>query len=232
MRVGRTIDSPSFKEGVGFSVAELVSMGTSLGVVAVADQVAPDLLKTASKALSKVVFEPYLESIERALGTVCKLEECKVDVNEDRQKRAEKLAHTSIVFGSAWALSMVAKFATRRVMNHAFDIKDKPIAKTGNWFMDKIAFKVLHPDEWKIGAADELVHLGSLITVNTAAAKMTDEMIRTNTSILTKCGIPEKKAHEISSMAMIWELPNFLGLLAGLGVISHKHGHDWGQRNK
>jgi len=229
MRMSHLVDSNSFKETAGFTIAEFASMVTSLGVVGVADQIAPGSIRNVSKALSKTVIEPYLDKIESLMGRVCKLEECKVDPSQSRQQRAEQLAHTLIVFGAAWSLSMVAKFATRRAMNHAFGIKDKPIIPTGNWLKDKVLFRILHPDEWRIGLTDELVHYGSLIMLNTGAAPYTDEMIRANTNILKKMGMPEKKAHELSAMAMIWELPNFLGLLAGIGVISHKHGHDWGQ---
>ena len=55
-------------ETTSLAIAELVSMGVSLGVVGVADQVAPEAVKACSKALAKVVFEPYLEYIEGGLG--------------------------------------------------------------------------------------------------------------------------------------------------------------------
>lgn len=229
MRMSHLVDSHSFRETVGFTIAEFASMTMSLGVVGIADQIAPGSLRSASKVLSKVVIEPYLDSIESLMSRFCKLEECKVDNSQSREVRAEKLAHTLIVFSTAWSLSMVAKFAARRGMNHVLRVKDKPIIPTGNWLKDKVLFKVLHPDEWRLGLVDEGIHYGSLILLNTKAAPYTDELIKANTNILKKMGVPEKKAHELSSMAMIWELPNFLGLLAGIGVISHKHGHDWGQ---
>src|SRR4051812_24531980 len=77
------------KEAGGLFVAEGVSMGISLGVVAVADQIAPNMLENASKALSKVVVEPYIESIENSLKRVCKLEECQPDYAKPRAERAE-----------------------------------------------------------------------------------------------------------------------------------------------
>jgi hypothetical protein len=40
-------------ESGGFAVAEFVSMATSLGVVGIADQVAPGLIKSASQVVAK-----------------------------------------------------------------------------------------------------------------------------------------------------------------------------------
>lgn len=228
IRMSNLVKSPSFLESGSFGVAEIISMGVSLGVVGVADQVAPNLLKTASKAVSKAVVEPYLDFIESAMTRFCKLEECKIDKEKPREERAQELSHTLVVFGAAWAFSMAAKLTTRRVLT------GKMVAHNVN-----SPHYIPHPDdkkifgvtkhEWKLFGVDEGIHYGSLILLNTGMAKYTDELIKASTNILHKCGLSEKKAHELSSMAMIWELPNFLGLLGGLGVISHRHNHDWGQ---
>ena len=55
-------------------------------------------------------------------------------------------------------------------------------------------------------------------------AKHTDELIRTASGALQKTmGWNKEKADRVSSMAMIWEMPNILGWLAGLGVIGRRH---------
>ncbi len=231
IRVANFVDSNSFRQSAGFTGAEFVSMGVSLGVVGVADQIAPHALEKASKALSKAVIEPYLDSIEGTLNRLCKLEECKVDTSKSREERAERLAHTTIVFSAAWVISMAAKIATRRVLTQKIPAHDPDGAHYRPHPDDKKVFK-MSKHEWKLLGADEGVHYGSLLLLNTSAAKVTDELIKTSTNILTKCGMPEKKAHELSSMAMIWELPNLLGWGAGVGVISHYNEHDWGQKAK
>jgi hypothetical protein len=202
------------KESAGLGVAEITSSAVSLGVIGIADQIAPGLVNGATKAISKVVVEPYLETIEKVMGTVCRLEECKPDKTKSRQERAEQLAHSIVLFSAAFVPSFLVKVAVRRGINQACGMGD-------------------HHPWWKVWKAnthdkkvvlwDEGVHIGSLILLNTGVAKYTDDLIRSSTSILTKTGISQKKAHEIASMAMIWELPNIMGLMAGTGVIAHKH---------
>ena len=200
-------------ESFGFAVAETVSMSTSLGVVGIADQVAPGLLKGASKVVSKVCIEPFLDTIEGTLSTVCRLKECQPDMTKTREERAESLAKTLIVFSSAWATSMAAKVLTRRLMNDWAGIKEnKPLPG-----------QILSTNEKKIFLADEGIHYGMIAIMNTIGAPVTDEMINSTANILNKCGVPEKKAHEVASMAVVWELPNLMGMVAGIGAIAHNH---------
>jgi hypothetical protein len=228
MRVAGFVDSPSFKESGAFVAAEGVSMITSLGVVAVLDQVASKPLKSASKFLSKTIIEPHIETLESIIGRLCKLDECKVDESKSKSERAERLAHITIVFSAAWAISMAFKMVTRHLLTKDIPEHNPHSAKYRPHPDDK-KFLGMSRHEWKLWGADEAVHYGSLLLLNTGAAKLTDEMIRTNTRILTKCGLSEQKAHELSSMAWIWEFPNVLGAAAGIGVISKYNNHNWGQ---
>ncbi len=212
-------------ETAGFIPAELVSMGVSLGVVAFADTVAPNLVKSVSQTVSKVVFEPYLEYIEGGLGKVCKLDECQVDKNQSREERAEQLAKTTLVFAAAWAVSMIAKIQTRKFLNDKTGISEKPIAGAKWW-----EFWKMTRHEQIIFGMDEGVHYGSFLLMNTIGAPVTDEMIRATTNVLVKCGVPEKKAHEIAAMGVVWELPNALGLVAGIGGIAGIHHQQWDQK--
>jgi hypothetical protein len=202
-------------ESFGLGIAELVSMGVSLGVVGIADDVAPSVLKHSSRMVGKIL-EPYLENIERGLQKVCKLEECKPDLNQSREKRAETLAHTILVFSAAWAISMAAKLGTRVGMNSLLKVSGAP--KTGNWFQRHLMPK---KHDLKVVAWDESVHIGSLLFMNTAAAKYTDDMIVTTTDMLQRWGMSEKRAKNLASMGIIWELPNALGWFAGVGAIAH-----------
>lgn len=208
-------------ESLGFTVAEGVSMGTALGVVAVADQVLPPaLLDASSKLLARIVIQPLLDPIEAGLGKVCKLKECQRDTSISRQERAEQLAKTLIVFGLSYVASFAAKLHTRRMMNKTFDIPTDALPHTKPWELWKLSRR-----EGFILGADEGVHYGSLILANTLAAETTDDFIRATTNVLVKCGVPEKKAHELAAYTMVWEMPNFLGLVAGLGAIHTAHKH-------
>ncbi|MFO0389886.1 MAG: hypothetical protein ACK502_09260 [Alphaproteobacteria bacterium] len=219
-------------ESVGFSVAEYVSMGVSLLAVGAADSVAPDVVKGATRFVAKHIVEPYLDPIERGLKTVCRIKDCQPDEKKPRSERAESLARGLVLFVPAWGLSMAAKFWTRRRMNAVFNIKDPTIQKTGNWFKDEVAFKILHPNEWKIGLADEGIHYGSMIYLNTAGAEYSDDLIKATSKMLEGVGLSKQKAHDLANMAIVWELPNVLGWGAGLGVIYGKHKYGWGDQRR
>lgn len=212
-------------ESMGLGIAEMVSIGVSLGVVGIADQVAPSMLKGCSKAVGKIL-EPYLDNIENGLKKVCKLEECQPNLELPREQRAENLAKTMIVFSSAWALSMVAKIATRKVFNKLSDnnVGTKEIVKTGSKFKDFLNEYII-PDKHDrhVFYWDEGVHYGSLLLLNTGAAKYTDDMIKSTSNVLQKCGLSQKKANELAAMGIIWEVPNVLGWLAGAGRIAYHH---------
>lgn len=200
-------------ESVGFAVAEGVSMATALGVVAVADQIAPGIINGAAHVVSKGFVLPFLDPIEKGLGKICHLEECKRDDSIPREERAERLAKTLVVFGVAWVASMAAKLETRRLMNRSLGVDDP---HQGSFFH-------LSRKEAIIVGTDEVVHYGSLLAANTMGASVTDDFIRTTQGVLEKCGVPKEKAHELAAYTMVWEMPNLLGLLAGLGAVYATH---------
>lgn len=215
------------KESTGLGVAEFASGAVSLGVVAVADDIAPDLLKHASKVVGKIV-EPYLLTpAEWVMNNACKLEECKPDKTKNRSERAEDLAHTGILFTAAFATSLVAKLAARKGMNWVMGLESKPVPKTGNWFKDKVLYKFLDMHDWSVVKWDEGVHIGSIVLVNTALAKPADELIKNSSTLLQKTmGWSKEKADRVSSMGVIWEIPNAAGWAAGVGRIYHHHMHE------
>lgn len=222
--------SPAHKiglESLGFTIAEGVQMLTSLGVVAVADQVAPGVISDVSKTLGKIVVQPLLDPIEATMGALCKLEECKKNDQLTREQRAEQIAKVLVVFGASWAAGFIAKVQTRRGLNKAFGVAVEETK--GHWW----EFWKLTRKEKIIMLSDEGVHYGALLLANTAAAGPTDDMIRASTNMLVKCGMPKEKAHELAAYTMIWEVPNFLGLAAGLGGIyaTHKYPGALGIKN-
>lgn len=216
------------RETAALIPAELISMGVSLGVVAVADavdRVAPNAIKTISSALSKAVFEPYLDTIEWGLSKFCKLESAKVDTHIPRAERAEHLARTTLVFSAAWAASMIAKLNTRSFINDKLGVaEDKYPGK--KWWQ----FWKMTSHEKVIFGMDESVHYGSMLLLNTAGAKVTDDMIHASRNVLVKCGMSDKLANELSHMTFIWELPNALGLASGMGGIYGIHHHQWDKK--
>ncbi len=214
------------KESGGFFLAEMVSMATSLGVVAVADQLAPSLLKDASKVVSKTCIEPFLDTIEGTLGTVCRLKECQPDMTKTREERAEGIAKTLLVFTAAWATSMAAKLYTRGLVNRLTGVNPHQLPSSGSWIKDQfnsIGAELKDPNTRRIFLMDEGIHYGMIGIMNTVGAPVTDEMINSVSNVLTKTGMSEKKAREISSMAVVWELPNLLGMAAGMGAIAKNH---------
>lgn len=213
------------KEAAGLGIGELTSWVASLGTVAVADKIAPDLLATASKSLGKVVIEPHLDFIERSFTNLCKLKDCIPDLTKARHNRAENWARTLIVFSAAWVTSMVAKLAARKIANRALHVEatQEKAEPTGNWVFDKVLYKKLNKHDWQVTLWDEGVHLGSLLLLSTLGAKHTDRMIGWASGVLEKLGVSARKAKEVSSMAMIWEVPNALGLATGIVTIRHAH---------
>lgn len=226
-------------ESGGFVVAEMVSAATGLGVVAVADIIIPKpLLKGAAKCVAKCVIEPFLDPIERGLSKICKLEECQVDPSKSRAERAEQLAKTLIVFGGAYAASMEMKILTRHGINDHFGIHSghahiKPAAGASTWAKVKHYGTLKHwsAEDKLIFAADEVTHLGALYMLNNTLAPFTDRMIKSTTGVIQKTtGLSEKKAHEIASMAWVWEAANGMGALAAMGVIAGNHGFNLSNR--
>lgn len=219
-------------ESGGFLAAEMVSAMTGIGVVAVADMIIPKpILQGAAKCVAKCVIEPFLEPIENGLSKICKLEECQVDLSKPREVRAEQLARTIILFGAAYAASMEMKLLTRHGINDHFgihsghkEIPPPPDAK----FWDKVKHKVMlrhwSAEDKVIFAADEGIHLGALYLLNNTLAQQTDSMIHSSSKMLQKyLNWTPEKAHEVASMAWIWEAPNGLGALAGMGIIAGNH---------
>lgn len=223
------------RESGGFLIAELASMATGLGVVAIIDSVIPKpAMQFASKAIAKTVVEPFLDPIEKCMAKLCKLEECQPDPSKSRQERAEGLARTMIVFGIAYIVSMETKLHTRRAMNKLVGVLEElpiaPAADASLWTKVKHYGTLSHwsPQEKMIFAADEGVHLGSLYMLNNSLAPFTDEMIKSTTKMLQRTtGMDEKKAHEVASMAWVWEAANGMGAVAGIGAIAGKHALGW-----
>lgn len=200
-------------------------MVTSLGVVAVADKLVPGLMKDASHVLGKVVFLPHLESWERGIHKLTKIDDFKVDTTKSREARADEIARATILFGASWAASFASKMAGRRWLNNVFKVpqEHRPDAK---WYKPW----VMTDHEKVLVLTDELAHYGSLVYLNTVGAKVSDELMGATTNILKMTGMSERKAKDISAMTVIWELPNLLGLAAGVGGIFGVHHKQWDQK--
>lgn len=222
-------------ESGGFLVSEMAQAVVGVGVVAVADLVIPKpILSAATQTVSKLVVEPFLDPIEAGLSKMCRLQECKLDNDKPREQRAEAIAKTMIVFGTAYAASMLTKLHVRREWNKHFKITTDdhiipPAANATSWQKVKHYSSFSHwtPQEKVIFAADEGIHLGSLFLINNTLAPYTDQAIKTTSSLIQKVtGCSEQKAHEVSSMAWVWEAANGLGAIAGIGVIAGNHKFD------
>lgn len=199
----------------GLGAAEMVGAAVSVGVIAFADTVAPGAMKSTTKAISKIVVEPFLDTWESGLKFFCKLKECQPDMTKSRQERAESIAHTLVVFGAALAPSLAAKIATRRGINQLCGMGDGQ-----KWWN---VFKANHDDR-KVFYWDEGLHIGSALLLNTAGAKLSDGIIDTTSSVLQKTlGWDKKRSGDVATLLTVYELPNFIGLAAGGGAIVHSH---------
>ncbi|MDX1974465.1 MAG: hypothetical protein SFT92_02190 [Rickettsiales bacterium] len=201
-------------EGGGFAVAEVMGAVVALGMVGVADKIAPNSMKAVTQAVAKHAIEPYLDQFEYGLGVVCKLEECKPDKTKTRMERAEGIARALTVFGVAWIPSLVAKIATRRGINQVCGLGDG-----APWWN---VLKANHHDV-SLMLCDELPHYGSMLLLNTThkGAAISDDMLRSITGMLEKMGMSKKTSHEMAMMAVVHELPNFIGFSTGLAKIAH-----------
>jgi hypothetical protein len=213
-------------ESLGFCFGEGMSIITSLGMVAVADELFPKLVDKASKSLANAVIEPNLEKFEWVMSKLCQLEECKVDPSKPRQERAESLARAVVLFSPAWVASMIVKTRARRWCNNQFGIgeRDNPFKK---WY-DPRRWVYMNKSDRGIFYWDEGAHIGSLLLLNTVGHQVNDELIRASSNILQKTlGFSERKANDVARMAVIWELPNVIGMAAGMQAIYGKHMHGW-----
>jgi hypothetical protein len=209
------------KESLGLGVAEFASGITSLGTVAVLDRFAPDMVHSVSDVLAKVVFEPYLDHIENFMGKVCKLEDCQPDKSKPREERAKQLAYATMLFAPAYVTSLGAKLLTRKAMNKVFEVHERNIPDRQWWELWKMT-----RNEFAILALDESTHVGSLLVLNRSVAKQTDYLIRNTTSLFQGLGMSHDRAHRLANMIMIWELPNAIGFMFGVGGVIGKH-HGW-----
>jgi hypothetical protein len=215
------------KESGRFVFAECASIAVNLGVVAVLDQLIPkEIMHHAAQVVAKTCIEPFQDVIERQMKKFAKLDDFKVDEKKTKEERAEMYAHALMVFGSAWIISWGAKLWTRAHLNArgteaAENISLAKKINPLNWSLEDVA----------IVAADEGVHYGSILAMatNDKLATTADEKIQSLTNVLEKTGISREKAKELASYAVIYELPNALGMFAGMGVIAGKHAYSQSQ---
>lgn len=223
-------------ESAGFAASELISMGTSLGVVAIFDKVMPTaVMDKATNLVAKVVVEPYLDTIEKTLAK-CHLAECQTDETKSREERACRLARGIVVFGSAYLTALGVKYLARDKINHFTGVSDKkplsPNATTFQKVVSRIPIIGSTSEANMINLTDEAVHIGSLIYLNTKASKFTDEHIQKTASTLEKLGMSHKKSMEVASMLWVWEVPNGLGMSAGIMAIAGRHAYGWPQKHE
>lgn len=221
-------------ESVAFATAEAGSTVVSLGAVALADKLVPEKwMQGISHKISQAVIAPHQDKIEKWLDK-CSIEECKIDRTKSREERADGYAKALTVFGGAWVASMIAKNMVRDKMSSLMKVNG---SRQGSSNVANISFseKVRRhipfvgwsAEKNMINVVDEGVHLGSLIFLNTKGSDITDSNIKTMSNALEKVGVSEKKAKEISAMAMVWEVPNAIGSMAGIGAIFGKHAYGW-----
>lgn len=202
--------------GAEFASA-LVSVGT-IAALSHAEKMFPHESAQVIQYVSKHIIEPNLDAIEKTLTTVCKMEECQPDPNKPREERAKDWARALLLFGGSWLPGLASKYMMRRYMNGHFGLESEQSHQTPWWKIWKMS-----KHEFSILAFDEGVHYGSMLYLNTAGAKINDDMVHGATSILEKLGMDHKQAKDVAMMSVVHEFPNALGLASAVGVIGHHH---------
>ena len=220
-------------ESGGLAVAEVLSGGISLGAFTFLEDILPNKTNEWSKALAKSCIEPNLDWFERNLQKVCHLQECKPDMNKSREQRAEEYARTIVKFSASLGVNIAAKLAVRKLWNNYFKLenaKEVPADTWWAWFKSKMP----QVHDLKVLALDEGSHLGALYLVNNTGAKYTDASIRSISDMLqSTTGCSKKRADEMASMIVVWEMPNMVGLGFGSAAIASEqfknHGVSWAE---
>lgn len=201
------------KEAGGLAAAEILSSSIAIGAIAYADKLAPKLVESATDGVSKLVVQPLLPFFENLITNVCRLDACKIDTTKSKEEQAHMISR-AIVLGLGSVLpAMAIKVALRRGINEAVGLGDE-----NPWW---------HIHKWndhdkKLAVWDEGVHYGSLIVMNTIVPQPTDIMIKHTSDMMQKLfGWSKKRADESAIMAVAHEIPNLLGLMAGVGAIAH-----------
>ena len=208
------------KETCGLGFAEIASTAVSLGVVAVAGDIAPHLVDKCGDVIGKIL-QPHIDAVQNNLLKICKLEECKPDMTLSQEERAKSMGKTIAVVGTAGVLAFGVKLLTRTSMNRLLGVGE--ITNTGHAIKDLLHDIKPKAHDWKVVVADEGLHVGAVLFMNTVGAKRTDDLIRSTSSILQKWGFPKQKADNVAAMGMVWELPNIVGFTAGVGSIAKYH---------
>lgn len=218
----RKIRQDRRRESLGLLLSELASEGVGAAVFSGADYIVPGAVKSASRAVGNGI-APHLGFIERTLHKACKLKGSLPDMTQAPHVRSEHWGRLFVLFAVSWVASMAAKLTMRQWCNREFKVDHEKEPPNGNWFHDKVLYRNMNKHDWKVVTADEGVHLGSLIVMNTVAAKYTDRVIATIAKILEGLRVKPQKASEMAGYGTVWLVPNALGTLAGLGVIRHHY---------
>jgi hypothetical protein len=122
---------------------------------------------------------------------------------------------------------MIVKLETRKFANAKFDLHDEPRLDKKWWQ----PWKLTNHEKVIVGM-DEGIHYGSIILMNMTGggAKVTDSAVNSIQSVLQKTGMSERKAKDIANMVVVWELPNALGFLGGVGGIMGIHHKNWDKK--
>lgn len=178
------------KEVGGFLAAEVLSIGVSVGAFTFIDEIAPHTVDKVSRVIAKTCVEPYLETIEKGMRSICHSKDCQVDPRKPREERALAYARYLTRFGASFAVGIISE----------------PLIRTGlnKWW------KVKNPaSNVRVLSLDKTVHLGALAIVNTIGAKQTDAVIDTTSSILQKTlGWSPERSKKAADGTIRWEASN------------------------
>lgn len=204
-------------ETLGLGIAEMASAVVSVGVFALADDIAPSLMKKSGKVIGRLL-EPFLDPIERAMQGGCKLKECQPDFTKSRQERAEEYGRFLTRFGVSLVPAVLTEYGVRKIGNHYLHVGNGDMGKS-------LAYKLMHPNRHDCGVIgiDKGVQLGGIIAVNTIFAKQADVGIEGISNVLQKTlNWPKERADRAAQATIVWHLADGLGFGAAGAKIWHE----------
>lgn len=223
--------SPEFKkkawehthnEWISFGIAEVVGGLTTVGAMYTMQMVPKSLMDAASTGLGEML-EPFQKDyIEKTIGAVCKLDECKPDETKSVKQRAKEFARIVLISAPAITASWGVKWWVRRIFNRKLHVAEDKRADGAKWYH-------ISPEEVMLGFADEGTHIAAMGVVQSkSVAPTTDKLIVDMTSVFqTWFGMSHKSGHELATMIAIHEIPNAIAAVTSGAVIAGRHHYGW-----
>lgn len=209
---GNGIKGKTGLQTISMAVAEGVCGVVSLGALYYMDKLAPRETGYVKKVLSKNIVQPLLPVVDTADYMLSGLWKHSY---EERKKmgaadRATEVTENLFNYGLSGGLGLAAKIIVRDHLNAKLGV---PMSKSHGW---------------SVLAVDEGMHIGTIVLMDTALSKKTNDVKEGISCMLQKsANMEKKKADELANYTVVWELPNAVGFLSGITAIYGGNKYGW-----